>query len=125
MDRDIGIVKCKYPDKFICAVSGNNEFTPEYEDIKTINTPKLKIMYTHGHNHGVKFSTDKLYGEAVMQNCKLALYGHTHIQEIEIVDDVYIMCPGAVMNGDYLILDIIDDKIIYSFANINSKERLY
>ncbi len=115
--RDIEDFELLYPDKSFFIVSGNcdyNSFLPAV-GIKKING--INILYTHGHTLNVKYSTDYILKTAKQNDCRLALYGHTHISKILYEDGVYIVNPGSAAlsrNGSnsYAVVDITEKGIM-------------
>ncbi len=114
---DIEDYEFLYPDKRFCTVSGNcdfNSFLPSFgmEKVNGIN-----IFYTHGHTLGVKYTTENLLKTAKQNNCKIALYGHTHVAKILYEDGVYIVNPGSAAmsrsgSNSYAVIDITDKGIM-------------
>ena len=54
------------------------------------------IFATHGDLYSVKSTKIKLVQEAKKRNCNIALFGHTHVSEIETIDGVLIINPGCM-----------------------------
>ncbi len=71
----------------------------------------IKVLMTHGHLFGAKQGAGGLIAEAKRQGCALVLYGHTHTQKITEADGVTLLCPGALSNYKYAILEIKNGKI--------------
>lgn len=65
-----------------------------------------KILLTHGHFQHVKEGTDDLFSLALEENCRAALYGHTHVQKMEWRQGILILNPGAVTDGKYAVLRV-------------------
>lgn len=105
-------------DKRIYAVKGNNDFYCEYPKNQVITESGVNIYITHGHYEYVKSSLEKLFNTAASNNCKIALYGHTHRQKEEYRDGIYLFCPGALFNGEYGIIDITDKGILCMGAKV-------
>jgi len=74
-------------------------------------------MFTHGHNYKVKYSTDELENKARSLGAKIALYGHTHVSNIEYKDGLYIVNPGTVASS-YLVIDITAKDIVPIIINV-------
>ncbi len=76
------------------------------------------VLYTHGHQIGVKYGTEKLKEAAKKVGAKLALYGHTHCPKIDYEDGIYIVNPGSVAQPrdgskkSYAIIDICKQGIM-------------
>lgn len=121
--EDIEDFELLYPDKKFYAVSGNcdyNSFVP-VTGVETVGG--VKIFYTHGHTLNVKYTTEHLLKTAKQNNCKIALYGHTHIANILYEDGVYIVNPGSVSHSregstSYAVIDITQSGIMPIIVNI-------
>ena len=77
----------------------------------------VNIFMTHGHTLGVKSSTENLKKAAEQSDCKIALYGHTHIPDIKYEDGLYIVNPGSCARSrdggnSYAAIDIRDNGIL-------------
>jgi len=60
-ERELDRMRERYPDKRIYNVRGNCDFASSAPDIDLLSVDGVRIMFTHGHNHGVKYSTDRLF----------------------------------------------------------------
>ena len=97
------------PEEYIypfISVKGNCDYFLDYPIYRIIHTPSGNIYCEHGHIHGKgNISLLEKY------NCKVYLYGHTHVHKLEQVKDYYFVNPGSVerprdsSNGTYLIID--------------------
>ena len=121
--RDIEDFEFLYPDKSFYVVAGNCDyglFSPT-TGIKEIEG--VKIFYTHGHTFSVKSTTEHLLKTAKQNECKIALYGHTHIADTVYEDGVYLVNPGAVSHPrsgspSYAVIDIEKGGIMPIIINI-------
>lgn len=100
------------------SVRGNCDAYP-YEISRTVELDGLRLYITHGH----LFSKKRIIKTAKTYNCQIAIYGHTHIAEIEKIDDIYLINPGSVsyprgkigptyIEINFTSLDDIDIKIV-------------
>lgn len=110
--RDFEYCKSFIKEKPIYAVKGNNDFHCDYPLRQIICEGNTNIYITHGHYEYVKSSSAGLLAKAKENNCKIALYGHTHIQRSDYYDGIYVFCPGALYNDEYGVIDITDNGII-------------
>ncbi len=97
--------------KFI-SVQGNCDYyygAPKYDFLEV---SKKRILICHGDTFKVKYTLENLFDFAAKNECSIALYGHTHKQYYEHRNGIHILCPGAVMNGEYGIIDISDGNVI-------------
>lgn len=98
-----------YQKHNIISVKGNCDFA-NLPLVKLVDIDDKKIVMVHGHNHNVYFDTFKLYLLAKEHNRNIVLYGHTHNQTKEEYDGVIFINPGALKEGNYVIID--NDEII-------------
>ena len=104
-DRDIDDFMSAYEGYKYYIVSGNCDHISQRPDFAAIDTSKGRILYTHGHRFEVKNGLAKLIWGAKKLNAKVALYGHTHIQKIDVIDGVLYFNPGSIKNYEYGILE--------------------
>lgn len=94
------------------SVIGNNDVDYSMPKNRVIDTKHHSFFITHGHYYGS--SLKKMAESAKVQGCDIVLYGHTHIFNDEVVDDIRLINPGsAFYNRDrkppcYVVLDIDD-----------------
>lgn len=56
----------------------------------------VRMLMTHGHNHGVRSGCGRLLAQARAMDAKAALYGHTHEALCRREDDgLWVLNPGA------------------------------
>ncbi|MDK7302949.1 MULTISPECIES: metallophosphoesterase [Aerococcus] len=109
-------------------VKGNCDFGP-YKAERIIDTPEGRLIYTHGHLYGVKAGVEKYAEYAKKQGCQIAVYGHTHIMDDQVLDGVHLINPGSVSfpRGNYLtptyaILDWQADQEKVTFYQRNGEK---
>ena len=56
--------------------------------------------------YGVKHSLMRLSLKAREAGAALALYGHSHRQEIDRDGEITLLNPGALKNGDYAVVEL-------------------
>lgn len=61
-----------------------------------------RFLLTHGDAYGVKRERLGLYYRALELKCDYALYGHTHLPEIEVEQGVTLINPGTLRSGPFL-----------------------
>ena len=60
----------------------------------------VRLFMTHGHKYGVKCSTAMLRAEARAMEAQAALYGHTHVAEVDREENgMWVMNPGTAGYG--------------------------
>lgn len=69
----------------------------------------IRFYITHGAEENVKLGLWSLLEAAKNNDCKAALYGHTHIASCIEKNGVSLFNPGAVANGEYGIIQISTD----------------
>ncbi|MCQ2518845.1 MAG: metallophosphoesterase [Lachnospiraceae bacterium] len=84
---------CKCP---FVAVKGNNDFfsgNPYDRELKLFDTG---ILVTHGHMYNVSSGLARLVDEALDRDCKIVLFGHTHVPVIYEKYGVTVVNPGSL-----------------------------
>lgn len=106
--------------KAFIAVTGNCDLGCDfpYRDIRTVGG--VKIYATHGFAEKVKFGLYNLEYEAKANDCKIALFGHTHEPYTNYSDCIYLFNPGSINDGFYGVVDITDNGIICFNKNLRS-----
>lgn len=69
----------------------------------------VHFYITHGSEERIRIGKWRLVDAAKENHCTVALYGHTHIAEDAVYDGVRLINPGAVKDGQYGILEILDE----------------
>ena len=92
-------------------VAGNNDFslTALQEDV--VEFSNIKLFITHGH----KYNLNALFYKAEENNCNYALFGHTHISEKRVIDNITILNPGSISRPrdgsfSYAVIEIENGK---------------
>lgn len=111
--RDLEDAQLYFGDKLkLARVAGNCDWYSEAPDIKIIEAGKKRVMFCHGHKFYVKMGIERLIEEAKLRKADLVIYGHTHIPRCEYIDGIYFFNPGAVLDGQYGIIDVMDNGIL-------------
>lgn len=55
-----------------------------------------KIWLVHGHQYGVKYSTQELWARAKQLAVQVVVFGHTHSPMVEQQDDIWLVNPGSI-----------------------------
>lgn len=80
-----------------------------------------RILCTHGHKYGVKYTMDKLQKKARDTEVDIVLFGHTHALMMEEVDGIIYFNPGSPSlprtNKDKTIgiLEIEEEQLYYYY----------
>ncbi|MCL2019278.1 MAG: YfcE family phosphodiesterase [Oscillospiraceae bacterium] len=77
-------------------VKGNTDHGGMKEERVLSMENGLRIYCAHGHTLDVHNGTEKLLDNAIYHECKIALYGHTHLYKTELINGVYVMNPGSI-----------------------------
>lgn len=120
---DIEDFTYEYSDKKFYIVSGNCDVFSNFPYTTVAQIGDVNVFITHGHTLGVKGGTAALAAAARQSNCKIALYGHTHVSNIKYEDGLYIVNPGSCARSrdggnSYAVIDIRDNGILPSIIRI-------
>ena len=115
--NDLEEIDLPFPVSFI-KVKGNNDYGSIDPYSETLTIENVRIYCTHGHLEHVKYGTELLETIAYDNNIGLVLYGHTHIQQHDYFNGLHLFNPGAVMDGNYGLVDIVNGQIMCIGANI-------
>lgn len=103
---DVKYIEDKYPGRKFIIVKGNNDLhvSAHTEAYKYING--VTIMMCHGHLHDVRFSLRNLLIKAHSVRANVALYGHTHRQNMynDPLTGVCAINPGALCENRYCVM---------------------
>lgn len=105
-------------------VEGNNDYDSYSLKEKELTVPLFncmevcghKIFFTHGHRSSLYIGCDLLAMAARNNDADIAVYGHTHVPDCNIMDDVLCINPGSVWNqrssdpASYVILNVSKGK---------------
>lgn len=94
-EHEFGDVNREFPQVPMVYVGGNCDFGT-HKTTHIVHACGYKIFCCHGHTLGVHGGLDLLVSTAKQNDCKIALYGHTHLYRTEIVNGVFVMNPGSL-----------------------------
>ena len=63
---------------------------------RVIECDGVRIFATHGHRYHVKEGTGTLLYAAEEAQCTVALYGHTHVPNVERIGGLLLLNPGSM-----------------------------
>lgn len=92
-------VRFAYPNIPFYAVEGNCDRFSRGDFEGVARLAGKTIFYLHGHTKGVKVNTDRAVLTAFDLGADILLYGHTHRPDVQRVDTLLVVNPGAAMNG--------------------------
>ena len=87
----------------IIFVRGNCDF--EGKDEIILDSIYGKMLITHGHLYNVKNRYDNIYYRGLELNCKYILFGHTHQALVQDINGHYLLNPGSLKNGTYILIE--------------------
>lgn len=90
-------------------VTGNCDFLPGAPEKLVIPFAGLKLYLTHGHVQRVKSGLDRLYSMARAEGVDIALYGHTHVPNVEYTTP-WVLNPGSARDDRCAILEVENGK---------------
>jgi putative phosphoesterase len=110
------VIKKGLQDKFI-AVTGNCDFAPSVSRQKLFEIGAVRIFITHGDIYNVKNDYLKIFSKARELNADIAMFGHTHYADHQVVEGIHLFNPGSILprGRDFCsvgYLEIKDDKIL-------------
>ena len=107
----------------VTAVQGNCDGSYSDDDFAIIETEYGRLLLTHGHMENVKYSLSNLMYKAMENDCKAAIFGHTHQAIIDEANGMHFVNPGSLTqprdgsDGSYAIIrtseDSFDASIVY------------
>lgn len=116
-EREMEDIKDLFPELSFIAVRGNCDFGSFLPEITVTFAEDIRILCTHGHNLSVKYSLEHLKAKAKEENCRIALYGHTHQSDTHYDDEIYFLNPGSTSlprnsKASYGIIDVEKNGIM-------------
>lgn len=112
-ERDAMAIAQQFPDIPMYNVCGNCDLAPVSPTAETVQLGPVKAFITHGHLYNVDYDrVDSLVYAAQEQDCKLAMFGHTHRPLYQEVGGVTVLNPGTAGKGQKLtwaLVEILDN----------------
>ena len=108
-------------------VRGNTDYDAKLLNANVIEAGGHRIFATHGHLYQVDMRLDLLRFAALENDCDIAMYGHTHVPNLEEdPDDVTILNPGSISKPrqadhryTYMVMEIDDeDEVTYELRYV-------
>lgn len=117
---DVKYLKESYPDRQFILVKGNNDFhsnasTEAYKYIDGVT-----LMMCHGHTFDVRFSLRSLLIKANSVRANVALYGHTHKQNMynDPITGICAINPGALCENKYCVMTFSKGQFDVEFKSL-------
>lgn len=82
-------------DKFY-VVNGNNDYFKQFDDHILLSIYKHKFYITHGHEYLRYHRHEKLYEKGKSLGVDIVFYGHEHIYQESLFDDIILLNPGSL-----------------------------
>ena len=106
-------------------VAGNCDFFSVLSGEEEIRIGDCKIFMTHGHGYYVSRDRERLKMEARKRGAQIAMYGHTHVPEIDLDGDVKVINPGSLSfprqegrQASYIIMHINQQNIDFELKYV-------
>lgn len=93
--REVDDILELFPDLNLHCVRGNCDYGSILPEVEVVSAGNERILCTHGHNFFVKSTLEPLKKFALQNNCRIALYGHSHKSDTHYEDGIYFMNPGS------------------------------
>ena len=100
--RDADILRREFPEIPLYVVCGNCDVGAPEPVAGVVELGPVKAFLTHGHLYNVDWNVDSLVYAAQEQDCRLALYGHTHRPDSQELGGVKVVNPGTAGMGRQL-----------------------
>ena len=122
-DGDIAELESKFPELTVYAVRGNCDFRSNRESSMLVAVDGVRIYMTHGHLSDVKYDSrlEMLTSQALEAKADIALFGHTHRQNLTENWGVTLLNPGSSGRGwypGYAMLTIHDGRFTAELRTI-------
>ena len=114
-------LKDSFPEKKFIYVKGNNDRNSDGEYYAYKYIEGNTIIATHGHLDSVNYSLYDLFSRAESVRANVALYGHTHKQNMQYdsYSGIYAINPGALCSGQYAVLSLTKDGVDVNFKRLS------
>ena len=92
---------------------------------EVVELGRHKVFLTHGHYYSVRMGLNVLAQAAKERGCDVAIFGHTHVPEMEEEDGVTIYNPGSISlprqdgrKPTFMVLDVDERGDIHASLNV-------
>lgn len=92
--KDVDYIRNIYSGDII-SIKGNCDTFNVLEKELIYKIDNKKIFLTHGDYYGVNNNIFRLKYRAMELEANIVLYGHTHISNIELEENIYFINPGS------------------------------
>lgn len=94
--QDLQGLSEEFPGLRIYHVLGNCDYALPGPEEGLVAFEGLLFLCVHGHRYSVKTGLLTLAESAHQRGADVALFGHTHVPELEQMEGVYLFNPGSV-----------------------------
>jgi putative phosphoesterase len=94
-------------------VRGNCDYIGPKEITLEFNGKKIYVI--HGDIYNVKYNLQRLIYRSMEQNVDYTIFGHTHIPNMVVHDNITLINPGAFKDGYYAVIE--DDYVTFYLNN--------
>ncbi len=94
--RDLEGLAEEFRQLRIYHVLGNCDYDAQGPEEGLVAFEQVLFLCTHGHRYSVKTGLLALAEAAHGRGVDVALFGHTHVPELEQMEGVYLFNPGSV-----------------------------
>lgn len=100
------------PGAVFHAVAGNNDPFSDRARAEVLALEGVRCLLTHGHMYPrVRATRQFMAQQAARLDVRLVLYGHTHAAMDETIDGIRLINPGALLQGEWLLLRVRGGEI--------------
>jgi putative phosphoesterase len=110
---EIDEIRMEFPDKQYYCVKGNCDFGSMIPLTEEFTLEGVRFLACHGHMYNVKYGLMNLLLAAKERQADIALFGHTHRQNLTENWGVTLLNPGSAGRGwypGYAVLTIRDGR---------------
>ena len=111
-EGDFEYLQSRHPEWNMIGVCGNCDRFSKLPEIQELTVGEWRMLMVHGHRFAIKATYEYVLKEARNRNCNAVLYGHTHTAFVDMIDGIWVLNPGAIMDyrgPRYAVLDLGDD----------------
>ena len=96
---DSQLIASEFNSLPLLGVCGNCDFGAGFHESINFSTEKYNYLVVHGHNDNVKYDLENLALRAKNEGANIAIYGHTHVVNVEKIDDIILINPGSYVQS--------------------------
>ncbi len=97
-------------------VKGNMDFFDDLPQKLIVELQNYKVGIIHGD--GSPFGIERRILKNFENKPDLILFGHTHCKEDKIIENIRMINPGALCDGNFCKINIYDNEIDVEFCKI-------